>query len=119
MPEKTKIAIHIFVYFLTVLALVGLIPFIVNDYILAAIYAGFIVAFATLKKQRGDWIFIAVGFIALFFGENFFISTGVETFNRTSLFDIMPLWLPLLWSFIFLVMKRVFWIVYSYINPDK
>ena len=39
--------------------------------------------------------------------EYLFISTGVETFNRNSLFGLMPLWLPFLWGYAFVVMKRV------------
>ena len=38
--------------------------------------------------------------------EAFFISTGVETFTRTSLLGIMPLWLPVLWGYAFVAIKR-------------
>lgn len=39
--------------------------------------------------------------------ESFFIGTGVETFVRSSLFNIMPIWLPLLWAFAFVIMRRI------------
>jgi hypothetical protein len=42
----------------------------------------------------------------MIFFEYLFISTGVETFNRNSLFGIMPLWLPLLWAYAFVAIKR-------------
>lgn len=38
--------------------------------------------------------------------EAFFISTGVEVFIRNSLFGIMPLWLPLLWGYGFIAIRR-------------
>jgi hypothetical protein len=40
------------------------------------------------------------------FFEFIFIQTGVEVFQRNSLFDLMPLWLPFLWAYGFVVMKR-------------
>ena len=38
--------------------------------------------------------------------EVIFISTGAETFNRVSLFGLMPIWLPFLWGYGFIVIKR-------------
>ena len=38
--------------------------------------------------------------------EYFFVSTGAETFLRKSLFGIMPLWLPFIWAYAFVAMKR-------------
>jgi hypothetical protein len=38
--------------------------------------------------------------------EYLFIKTGVETFNRTTLFGLMPLWLPFLWAYGFVAIKR-------------
>ncbi len=38
--------------------------------------------------------------------EYLFIKTGVETFTRNSLFGLMPLWLPFLWAYAFVVIKR-------------
>ena len=43
----------------------------------------------------------------MFFGEYFFIKTGVKTFNRNTLFNIMPLWLPFLWAYVFVAIKRI------------
>lgn len=119
MNNKIKIAISLSIYFLVILLLIGLIPLIQNDYLLAFIYSISIFIAAFLKRERGDLLFIVVGFIALFLSESFFILTGVETFNRTSLLGIMPVWLPFLWAFVFLVLKRSLWIVYSYINSDN
>lgn len=38
--------------------------------------------------------------------ESIFILTGVEVFQRNSLFGIMPLWLPFLWAYGFIAIKR-------------
>ena len=104
--------IKILVYALTILTLIGLVPVIQNDYYLTFIYLMLILLFTFLKKEKADWLFITIGFFSSFLGEYFFITTGVETFSRNSLFGIMPLWLPFLWTFIFLSMKRIFWIIY-------
>ena len=103
--------IQIVFYFAVIVIMLALIPVIANDYALTGIYLVFILSAIVFKKERSDFMFLAVGFTGLTFGEYVFVSTGVETFNRNSLFGIMPLWLPLLWSFIFLSMKRVFWLM--------
>lgn len=46
------------------------------------------------------------GFFIMFAFECLFISTGVEVFRRDSLFGIMPLWLPFLWAYGFVAIKR-------------
>ncbi len=51
-------------------------------------------------------IIIMIGLIAITLSEYFFINTGVETFARQSLFGVMPLWLPLLWGYGFVAIKR-------------
>ncbi|MEK7560083.1 MAG: hypothetical protein AAB522_02170 [Patescibacteria group bacterium] len=98
-------------YVFAVIAMISLVAFIKNDYILAAIYSGVIVVSIMLKKEKTDLLFLTIGFFGSMIGEYFFINTGVETFSRTTLFGIMPLWLPFLWAFIFLAAKRVFWIL--------
>ena len=98
-------------YAAVVVIMLALIPIIANDYALTGIYAVFISSAIIFKRERSDYTFLAGGFLGLILGEYFFVSTGVETFNRNTLFGIMPLWLPFLWSFVFLSMKRVFWIL--------
>ena len=87
--------------------MVALIPLVQIDAILSGIYLLFIVATLAIKRDKKDFLFIGFGFVGLFLSEWFFISTGVETFYRQSLFGIMPLWLPVLWAYAFLVMRRV------------
>lgn len=91
---------------LPVIGMILLIPFIRNDYVLAALYACVIVAALAIHRDRRDRTFVLFGLIASFFAEALFISTGVETFERSSLFGIMPLWLPFLWAYIFFALRR-------------
>lgn len=87
--------------------MIGLIPFVANDYLLTLIYI--IIIFISLKlidTKRKDYLVLVLGFITMIISEFFFISTGVETFSRTSLFGIMPLWLPFLWAYGFVAIKR-------------
>jgi hypothetical protein len=51
-------------------------------------------------------VFLAVGVVVLTISEYFFVSTGVEIFLRNSLLGVMPLWLPVLWGYAFVVMRR-------------
>ena len=85
--------------------MIGLIPLVQNDFVLAAIYLA-IIAVSSLRYHRHDLTFLIVGCIALFVSEYLFISTGVETFERRSLLGVMPVWLPLLWAYVFVAIKR-------------
>lgn len=83
------------------------IPIIKNDYLLALIYVIMILMFLLIKYEDRDLLFLIIGLIGMFLGEFFFLKTNVETFNRTSLLGIMPLWLPLLWAYVFVTIKRI------------
>lgn len=102
---------HVSIYMSCIAGMILFIPFIRNDYILTAIYIAFIAAAFIDKRDRADYILITIGFLGLMLGEYLFIHMGVETFNRTTLFGVMPFWLPFLWAFIFLSMKRIFWLI--------
>ncbi len=86
--------------------MIGLIPHIQNDYALAAVYVVCICALLCFKSERNDILAAVVGLIAISISEAWFIHTGVETFARTSLLGIMPIWLPLLWAYVFVTVKR-------------
>ncbi len=89
-----------------VIVMVGCIPFIANDLLLAGVYVLVsIVAFA-FRRERGDLAVFIFGFFAMTVSEYFFVMTGVETFNRVSFLGVMPLWLPFLWAYGFVAMKR-------------
>jgi hypothetical protein len=93
-------------YFLIIVAMIAIIPFIQNDFIIAGIYTAFALVTLAIKRQKNDLVFLAFGFICLFISEYFFISTGVETFNRHTLLGVMPFWLPFLWAYAFMVIGR-------------
>lgn len=86
--------------------MIGLIPFITNDYILTLIYIVFIAVTLLIKREPGDLLAIFFGLIIITFFEYIFVKTGVETFNRNTLFGVMPLWLPVLWAYGFILIKR-------------
>jgi hypothetical protein len=89
-----------------VVTMIGLIPFILNDYELALAYIAIAVIAFLVRRERHDFAAYLFGLFALTVSEYFFISTGVETFQRHSLLGIMPIWLPLLWAYAFVVIKR-------------
>src|SRR3989338_8361130 len=89
---------HIALYIAMGIGMIVLIPFIKNDISLTGIYIVLIAGFLIAKNEKADILFL-------------FVSMGVETFSRKTLLGVMPLWLPFLWAFIFLSMKRVFWLV--------
>ena len=86
--------------------MVGLIPFVSNDYVLTLIYIVIIAATFLLKRTPNDLFIFMFGFLIMIVFEYLFISTGVETFNRNTLFGFMPLWLPFLWGYGFVAIKR-------------
>ena len=89
-----------------VICMIVLIPFIKNDIMLALMDIIIIAMSLVVHKEKNDFIFLAFGLIALTISESFFIMTGVETFVRHSLFGIMPIWLPVLWAYAFVAIKR-------------
>lgn len=89
-----------------VLIMIGLIPLVSNDYLLALLDIVIIVIAVLIKRQQNDFTLLIFGFIAMIISESIFISTGVETFMRNSLFGLMPLWLPFLWAYAFVAIKR-------------
>ena len=91
---------------LPVLLMIGLIPFVSNDYVLTLLYILIIVVALVLKRTPNDLLILASGFVIMIISEYLFISTGVETFTRNSLFGLMPLWLPFLWGYGFVAIKR-------------
>jgi 8-oxo-dGTP diphosphatase len=103
--SKNKI-INFILNIIPILIMIGLIPVIQNDYILTVVYIGIIFILFFLKKEKGDFLVFILGFFMMILSEIIFVSTGVETFVRNTLFGLMPLWLPFLWGYGFVVIKR-------------
>lgn len=96
----------IFINAIPILCMIGLIPLVVNDYILAFVYAIIIIIALAIKKEKSDLIILSFGLFAMIISEYFFVGTGVEVFKRNSLLGIMPIWLPILWGYGFVAIKR-------------
>ncbi|MBN2454116.1 DUF2878 family protein [Candidatus Woesearchaeota archaeon] len=105
MKAKSKI-LQIFLNTIPIVVMIALIPAVKSDYMLAGAYACIIAAAFVVKREKKDWVFFLFGFFVMIVAECFFVSTGVETFERNSLFGVMPIWLPLLWAYVFVAMRR-------------
>ena len=89
-----------------ILMMIGLIPLVRNDFVLTGMYAAIIVVALLIKRERNDLLILVFGFFIMIASEYLFISTGVETFQRNSLLGLMPFWLPFLWAYGFIAIKR-------------
>lgn len=105
MGMKIKI-LKIFLNTFPIIVMIGLIPLIKNDYYLTSAYVFIIIISFIIKYEKRDLTFLIFGFLIMTVSEYIFINTGVESFNRRTLFGIMPLWLPFLWSYAFMAIKR-------------
>lgn len=97
----------VFIALVPVVLMIGLIPYVPNDQLLALLYLLIIGIALAYRREKHDWLALGIGLVAMTISEYFFISTGVETFTRQSLFGVMPLWLPLLWGYGFVAIKRI------------
>jgi hypothetical protein len=86
--------------------MIALIPLINNDYLLVIAYIMIVMVAFYFKYQQGDYVFLVTGVALMFLFETVFIATGVETFERVSLLGIMPIWLPVLWGYGFVAIRR-------------
>lgn len=101
-----KTARTILINAVPIVLMVGLIPMIQNDVALSLIYIAITIVSLSIKRERRDFSLFAFGLVALLISEYFFIYTGVETFSRRSLLGVMPLWLPILWGYSFIAIRR-------------
>ena len=101
-----KKALTIILNAVPVLIMIGLIPLVANDYLLTLIYVVIIIVSLVVKNTRNDLLVLIFGFFIMIISEYLFVSTGVETFQRNSLFGLIPLWLPFLWGYGFVAIKR-------------
>jgi hypothetical protein len=91
---------------LPIVAMIGLIPLVRDDTTLTVIYMVFSVALLLIKPERNDVLAYGIGLVGITLSELLFVSTGVEVFTRHSLFGLIPLWLPFLWAYAFVTIKR-------------
>lgn len=93
--------------FIPIGIMIGLIPVIKNDHDLLLVYVIIISIVFGLKYVKWDWLFFVFVLLMMTASESFFIFTGVEVFQRNSLFGLMPIWVPVLWAYSFVVMRRM------------
>ena len=98
--------INILLNLIPIILMLILIRIMENDYLLTLIYILIIILSFIFKYETKDLLFLFIGLIVMTIGKYFFIKTNVETFNRNTLFNIMPLWLPFLWAYVFVTIKR-------------
>lgn len=110
----TFVVVRLVALAVPIFVMIALIPYVRNDFALAATYLA-IIGVSSFRYTRHDFTFLVVGCFVLFVSEYFFISTGVETFERKSLLGVMPLWLPLLWAYVFVAIKRGVLIIEKYL----
>jgi len=108
--EKTY---KVIVQLIPVILMIGLIPLIKNDYLLTGAYILIIVICFAIQRKRNEFYIFVYGFLMMIIFEYIFVSTGVETFIRNSFFGYIPLWLPFLWAYSFVVIKRTCLIIIS------
>lgn len=93
-------------YALSVLVLIAAVPLVTNDILLLSLYFIAAAILIVLTHERNDYAAYFIGLIGISVAEFFFIQTGVETFSRAGLLGMMPVWLPFLWAYSFVVIKR-------------
>ena len=110
----TLVAVRLVALAAPIFFMIALIPYVRNDFLLTGIYIA-IIGISSFRYSRHDFMYLIIGFLVLLVSEYFFISTGVETFERRSLLGVMPLWLPLLWAYVFVAIKRGVLIIEKYL----
>jgi hypothetical protein len=90
-----------------VIIMIFLIYIIKNDFILLGCFTLIIFASFFIKLEKKDILVFFFGVIIMTFFEFIFIGAGVEIFLRNSFFEIMPIWLPILWGYGFVAIKRI------------
>ena len=106
-------ALKILLNAIPIALMIGLIPVVRNDYLLSLIYVIIISIALAIKYEPQDMLVLVFGFFVMIAAEYFFVSTGVEIFVRRSLLGFMPFWLPILWAYAFIGIKRGVLIVSS------
>lgn len=111
-----RVAYRILLNLIPVILMIALIPLVENDYLLAGIFIVIAAVSFLVKYDKKDFVFLLIGLVLLTLSEYLFISTGVEVFQRRALIFGMPLWLPILWGYAFVVIRRGIVIIDEYLK---
>ncbi len=101
----------IFLNCLPIIVMMALIHFVKNEFALTGLYVIIILISFAIHREKNEKDVFLFGFLIMTIFEFFFIRTGVETFTQHSLFNVMPLWLPFLWAYCFVAIKRAVLII--------
>ncbi len=101
-----KKTLRIFQESIPILLMIALIPLVTNDYWLTIVFVIIIGICFKIKLLPNELSIFYFGALIMIIIEYLFVHTGVETFNRHSLLGIMPSWLPFLWGYGFVAIKR-------------
>lgn len=105
--KKTeKEVVGILLNLIPVFFMISLIDRIKDDFLLAGAFVAVIIVSLLIKYEKKDIHILVLGLVMMTIFEYIFIMAGAENFNRRSLFGIMPIWLPVLWSYGFVAIKR-------------
>ncbi len=107
MELKSQKLFTIGVQVIPIILMIGLIPVLPDDYVLALVYIAIIISSFLFKIEKGEILIFFSGLAIMTIAEVLFVNTGVETFTRRSLFGLMPIWLPILWGYGFVIIKRI------------
>jgi len=89
-----------------VIMMIALISLIENDYVLSLFFIGIIIVSLLIKYEKNELTYLILGLVVMAVFEIIFVNTGVESFNREVLFLGIPIWLPILWAYAFIAIKR-------------
>jgi hypothetical protein len=92
--------------YVPIILMILIIPIVKDDWILLGIFTLVSIVSLLIGHDKKELLVFLLGLIILTISESIFVSTGVEIFTRKTLFDIMPIWLPVLWGFSFVSIKR-------------
>lgn len=98
--------INIVINAFPVAVMIGLMPFVKNDWLLALIYLIIIAISLVIHHEKNEFIVLVFGLLVMTLVEVIFTKTAVEFFIRNSLFGLIPVWLPILWAYSFVAIKR-------------
>lgn len=90
-----------------VLLMLSLLYLVKDEHLLFWLFVLIAAVSLLVRYKPLDLTALFLGMVIMTIGEVIFVSSGVEVFESRSLFGLMPLWLPVLWGYGFVAIKRV------------
>lgn len=80
--------------------------FLMNNLILTSLMIITIIISLFVKYEKKEYILMIAGAVLMTLIEILFVNTGAEKFTNPLFFGI-PVWLPIIWAYGLVVMKRI------------